>query len=96
MPGHHAYVWGNGATFDISILEAAYRQRGIPIPWAFWNIRDVRTIAALAWPHVKKDHTEFVGVPHRALDDAKHQARYVSAMWQHLRNADKELGDNHE
>ncbi|HGC2943034.1 TPA: 3'-5' exoribonuclease, partial [Escherichia coli] len=26
----------------------------------------------------------FEGVPHNALDDARHQAKYVSAIWQKL------------
>ncbi len=37
-------VWGNGANFDIGILEHAYDQYQIEIPWEFWNVRDCRTI----------------------------------------------------
>jgi inhibitor of KinA sporulation pathway (predicted exonuclease) len=32
----------------------------------------------------KKD-LPFEGVQHNALDDAKHQAKYVSAIWQTLK-----------
>lgn len=77
-------VWGNGATFDISILENAFRMLKMDIPWAFWDVRDVRTIVHLAQGKVEKNQTPFEGVAHNALHDAKHQARYVSAMWQAL------------
>lgn len=78
-------VWGNGATFDISILENWFRQRGHFIPWKFYNVRDMRTVVAMAEDIISKDDIPFQGVKHDALDDAKHQARVVSAMWQKLR-----------
>ncbi len=46
--GREDKVWGNGATFDISILENACQQYDTPIPWSFWNTRDVRTVVDLA------------------------------------------------
>lgn len=83
----NALIWGNGATFDVSMLENAYRMLGLPIPWMFWSVRDVRTIVQLAQetprPHrVEKCDVPFVGVPHRADDDAVHQATYVAKMYQ--------------
>lgn len=69
------YVWGNGATFDISILQSAYEYFEISLPWKFRNIRDLRTIVALQ-PDIK-DKTEFVGIKHNALDDCKHQIKYL-------------------
>ena len=78
-------VWGNGSTFDISILQYAFRQFGIPVPWSFRNVRDVRTIVDVASVYMSRDDFPFEGVKHSALDDAKHQARYVSRMWQALR-----------
>ena len=77
-------VWGNGATFDISILEHAIEDNGGDIPWKFWNIRDVRTVVDLAHGKVERNDFKFEGVAHHALDDAKHQAKYVSAMWMAL------------
>jgi len=73
-----AKVWGNGSNFDIGKLETAY---GFDhIPWKFWNIRDVRTICELSKGLVSKNDIEFIGEKHNALDDAIHQARYVSKM----------------
>ena len=86
--GTQRIIWGNGATFDVSILENAYDRFG-EAPWAFWNVRDVRTIVDLAWGICDKGDYPFVGTEHNALDDAKHQAKYVSAMWQALRKGVK-------
>lgn len=82
-------VWGNGATFDISILENAFRMLDMQIPWMFWDVRDVRTLNDLASrlpkpKRVEKGQFKFEGVAHNAADDARHQATYVSAMWQAL------------
>lgn len=78
-------VWGNGATFDITILENAFRQYDINPPWKYQNIRDVRTLADVAAPFVKKEAVPFQGIKHDPLCDAVHQATYVSKMWQALR-----------
>lgn len=77
------YVWGNGSTFDITILENAYGRD--QAPWKFWNTRDVRTVVHMARGILEKDQISFEGVQHDALDDAIYQAKYVSEMWQVLR-----------
>lgn len=77
--------WGNGATFDISIIESLLHQYSLSIPWKFYNVRDVRTIVDCAKPLVQRDSIKFEGVKHDALADALHQAKYVSEMWQALR-----------
>ncbi|MCT8353874.1 3'-5' exonuclease [Photorhabdus kayaii] len=79
-------VWGNGATFDNIILRSAYENCGIPVFWYFWNDRDVRTIVELG--HTigidPKNDIQFDGIRHNALDDAMHQAKYVSTIYQAL------------
>nr|WP_324290952.1 3'-5' exoribonuclease [Escherichia coli] len=79
-------VWGNGATFDNAILRRSYERKGIPCPWRYCNDRDVRTIVELGKTIGFDARTAipFEGVPHNALDDARHQAKYVSAIWQKL------------
>lgn len=77
-------VWGNGATFDVAILESLYQHHGRKAPWAFPNIRDMRTIVELAGPVVKKQDIPFEGTAHTALADATHQARCISRMWRAL------------
>lgn len=77
------YIWGNGSTFDISILENAYGRNNAP--WNFFDVRDVRTVVHLADGMLNKNDFPFIGIKHDASDDAVHQAIYVSAMWKLLR-----------
>ncbi|HBA7072478.1 TPA: exonuclease [Escherichia coli] len=79
-------VWGNGATFDNVILRRSYERQGIPCPWRYTNDRDVRTMVALGLviDFDARTSIPFEGVRHNALDDARHQAKYVSAIWQKL------------
>ncbi|HBN2091405.1 TPA: 3'-5' exoribonuclease [Escherichia coli] len=79
-------VWGNGANFDNVILRRSYERQGIPYPWRYCNDRDVRTIVELgkAIDFDARTAIPFEGERHNALDDARHQAKYVSAIWQKL------------
>lgn len=79
-------VWGNGATFDNVIMRTSYDRENIPCPWHFANDRDVRTIVELGRAvgiNPRRD-IPFEGDMHNALADAKHQAKYVSAIWKRL------------
>ena len=79
-------VWGNGATFDNAILRTSYERLNIPCPWRYYNDRDVRTIVELGKTIDFDARTviPFEGVRHNALDDARHQAKYVTATIQKL------------
>ncbi|WP_410700151.1 3'-5' exonuclease [Citrobacter farmeri] len=79
-------VWGNGATFDNVILRGAYERAGHICPLKFWNDHDVRTIVTLGRGigFDPKQDMPFDGDMHNALADARHQAKYVSAIWQKL------------
>ncbi|SXF93560.1 exonuclease [Klebsiella variicola] len=81
-----AQVWGNGASFDNSILRSSYDCIAEDYPWEYWNDRDVRTMVelgqAISFNH--KTTIPFEGSRHNALADAIHQARYVSAIWQRI------------
>jgi len=54
-------------TFDMVILENAYKQQGLPIPWQFWRVRDARTVYSL-YPDLPKPKAS-----HHALEDCKRQ-----------------------
>ena len=59
-------IWGNGARFDIGILEDAYVACGYQkMPWGFRFERDVRTLVSFA-PH--------------PIDDCKHQISYCHSI----------------
>lgn len=75
-------VWGNGSTMDITILQSAYEYFGMKTPWQYWAVNDVRTIVDLK-PEVKAN-TKFEGVKHSAIDDCKHQIKYLSQTFKEL------------
>ncbi|HBS6247544.1 TPA: 3'-5' exoribonuclease [Klebsiella pneumoniae] len=81
-----AQVWGNGASFDNSILRSSYDCIAEDYPWEYWNDRDVRTMVELghAINYEPQKAIPFEGERHNALADAIYQARYVSAIWQRL------------
>ncbi|HFU1809209.1 TPA: 3'-5' exonuclease, partial [Escherichia coli] len=63
-----------------------YERLDIPCPWRYYNDRDVRTIVELGKTIDFDARTviPFEGVRHNALDDARHQAKYVTATIQKL------------
>jgi exodeoxyribonuclease VIII len=69
-------LWCHGATFDAPLLGELYRRAGIPTPWAWWNVRDTRTLYDLAGIN-NKDYA--VPPPHIALNDAIGQTRAANA-----------------
>lgn len=73
-------IWGNGARFDIGILEDAYVACGIQeMPWSFRSERDVRTLVSFA-PEIKTAHP-FKGTEHNPIDDCIHQIEYCVLTW---------------
>lgn len=79
-------VWGNGPSFDNTIISNLYRKFEMPRPWAYYNERCVRTIVeiGLRRGHNPKKTIPFTGTKHNALDDATHQAAYVSEIYRSL------------
>lgn len=69
-------VWFNGPQFDAVVLSTAFADHGITIPWDYRNVRDLRTLKALAgargWANVSTFPNGFI--PHNALWDARVQA----------------------
>ncbi len=79
-------LWGNGSSFDCSLLEEAFELADTPFPIPHWNYRDVRTVVELgkAVGLNSRYDIPFEGDQHNALADARHQVKYVSAIWQRL------------
>lgn len=72
-------IYAHGPTMDVSMLAAAYRACGLPVPWHYRAPRDTRTCFDMAGI---EDHSAFLqrfntGAFHHALDDAISQARAV-------------------
>lgn len=70
-------LWGNGASFDNSLLAAAYEHLGISKPWKFWNDRCYRTMKGL---HPDIPLAKRTGTHHNALDDAISQAEHLITL----------------
>lgn len=82
-------VYGNGASFDITILEAAYINAcvGLQPAWRYTNVRDMRTLVDVASEIAGFNQMSVprVGTHHNALDDAIYQAAVMSAAWAALK-----------
>jgi len=72
-------IWGNGARFDIGLLEDAYVACQFKTPWYFRSEMDVRTLVAFK-PEIKANYS-FTGVMHDPIDDCKHQIKYCVETW---------------
>jgi len=76
------YIWGNGASFDLSILANAYNKLNKEIPWNYRNERDVRTLVHIK-PEIKKSTAKY-GTMHIAVDDCINQIKYCKNIWRSL------------
>lgn len=86
---NEAEVWGKGINYDLAALSLAYHRTGLPDPWQYWKLRDMRLLRRL--------HPEIKATPnplaHHALHDARNQAVYVQALMAEQRATRRE---NHE
>ena len=74
-------LWGHGYGFDVTIMEDMLRQCSKPIPWQFWQVRDSRTLFALAKVDPRKAMQTDL---HNALADAYFQAKGVQMVYKEL------------
>ena len=74
----HKFIFANGPTYDMNILEHAYKSYGKALPWQFYNVRDARTVYSL-WPELPKPPTS-----HHALEDCRRQIDMLQATLRHL------------
>lgn len=68
-------VWGNGSSFDISILESLFKCYGRVVPWSYNGVMDLRTFKRFVGNNRKIEVPK--DVKHNALADAEYQAQYV-------------------
>lgn len=85
--GAEIEVYGNGAAFDLGMLNHAFASYGLATPWHYRKERDQRTLEALAamagcdlrWQADERD-----GHHHNALSDAIYQARRIFRLHNEL------------
>lgn len=73
------FIWSNGASFDIPVMEHAFSYCGVDIPWKFWNHRCFRTMKNLA--KGKQAKAVVPAIAHNALSDAVAQAQTLQNIW---------------
>jgi len=77
-------MWANGPSFDLVILETAFKRTKVNVPWRFWHHRCFRTIKdiggelGLVYPKEPEGEED---VLHNALDDAKRQAKFICEVY---------------
>ena len=76
-------IWGNGSDFDISIILAAFDRVDLPVPWSPWKHRCFRTMKNFHRQTIAKTEPAREGTHHNALDDARHQARWLLNISEH-------------
>src|SRR5215469_8369876 len=74
-PDGNVRPWGNGSTFDLTILSGAYTRSGIPTPWHWSKERCFRTVRN-QYASVTYDPSEKGEGAHNALTDAIFQAEH--------------------
>jgi exodeoxyribonuclease VIII len=72
-------IWAQGPTYDMNILEHAYKSYNKPIPWQYYAVRDSRTVFGL-WPGLEKPPT-----PHHALEDCRRQILLLQDTLEYLK-----------
>lgn len=72
-------IWAHSPSFDLVLLEEAFRATNIKCPWSYKQPRDTRTLYDLAGVKIQS-----VGTHHDALDDAKAQATAVIEAYRAL------------
>lgn len=78
------YVWGHGATFDVTILSSFLQSAGKNPPFKFKRVRDTRTLQAALLVMGRVVERPQPSTAHVALDDAVAQAKWVAAMLEAL------------
>jgi DNA polymerase III epsilon subunit-like protein len=74
-------LWGNGASFDVPILEAAMAKCGLKPKWKYYNSMCYRTLKSL-FPQIKAAPNV---MKHSALEDARTQAEHAERIFKFVR-----------
>lgn len=85
--GEPINMFGNGPEFDNVILDDAYDQIGVDLPWNYWNNQSVRTMLLMyrLLSGNKQPNIKFEGDKHNALADATHEAKIIAETLRFVR-----------
>jgi hypothetical protein len=79
---HAKRIWAQGPTYDMNILEHAYKSYNKPLPWQYYMVRDSRTVFSL-WPDQPMPPTT-----HHALEDCRRQIGMLQNTLRYLNVTD--------
>lgn len=80
----NSYIWGNGPTFDCSILEDSFKLCNKRSPWPYNKERCVRTITQFDRNNSLAQERNPKHPKHHALYDALYEALHVVAIIKQL------------
>lgn len=76
------FFWSKGPDFDFGHLAAQLTPKRYPLPWRYWQLRDIRSLVGLFSAEAEEEDeacAERYGlVPHVALNDAIAEARFLT------------------
>lgn len=75
---HSNRIWAQGPTYDMNILEHAYKSYNKSLPWKYFQVCDSRTLFRL-WPDQPIPPTS-----HHALEDCRRQIGMLQNTLRHL------------
>ena len=75
---HSKLIWSQGPTYDMNILEHAYKSYNKSLPWKYYQVRDSRTVFSL-WPLLPIPPTS-----HHALEDCRRQIGMLQTTLKYL------------
>lgn len=75
---HSGRIWAQGPTYDMNILEHAYKSYNKSLPWKYFQVCDSRTLFRL-WPGQPIPPTS-----HHALEDCRRQIGMLQNTLRHL------------
>ena len=71
-------IWCQGPQFDMVIIENLYKMLNTHTNWAYWQIRDSRTVFSMMDVDPRKGVQEAL---HSAVDDSKWQAKCLQTCF---------------
>lgn len=84
-PINNINLWGNGVTFDNTIIRSLYKDAKLSFCVPYWCDKDLRTAIAMHPDgELIKVNTPRVGIFHKGLDDCKHQIKILHTIIKHL------------
>lgn len=72
------FYWGNAPDFDFGHLEWWLDYYGIPVPWKYWQLRDIRTLCSEDLiPQGKRVDLSVIFPPHWSVNDALREREFL-------------------